>query len=609
MDKNWASATATANYFTEPLLDWFKYTQPKSFKKGSSFTSYLMTQGNIFEEKIVKLIIKKIGNTIDIKGNLTAHQTEKYEETINAMKKGYYVIFSGVLHNHQNKTFGVPDILIRSDIIDKLIVNPILDIDEEVINAPKLGKQKWHYRVIDIKYMTLMLKSDGETLLNVNHVPGYKAQLCIYNDALGETQGYTPNQAYILGRRWMYTKCGIQYFNDHCFDKLGVIDYDDKDNDYLDLTNKALKWIKACKQPAAKKWNVTKYPLQRRELYPNMCNQQETRWKNRKTKIATENNELTELWHVGKKNRFLALDQGINNWKDKRLNAEVLGVNGNTGRILDEIIKINQGKKLMSPAKIENNLFDWKDEPDNKDVTEFFVDFEFRNSVFDPIIKLPIADTSVILFMIGVGFIDLSGKWIFKSFTVDHLRDDCECDIAEAFVNYIHKKSNGLKSKCWVWSCAEGNMWNNVLLKHKSVRKLKQKFEWCDLLKVFQSEPIVIKGALNFKLKNVAKAMHEHRFIKTVWDNEIVDGQEAMIKVVQAAKSKKPLTKQPIIKSVIQYNETDVKVLQEMLSYIRSLGKEPVKSKKSYIDPLVKNLKRKLDRPCDNLRSIKRRLN
>ena len=595
MDKNWISATATHNYFNEPLLDWFKYTQPKTNQKNNStFTSYIMTQGNLFEEKIVKLIKNKLGkNTIDIDGNLTCRQTEKYQETINAMKKGYYAIFSGVLHNSKNKTFGVPDILIRSDIIDKFIVNAVLDIDEEVINAPKLGKQKWHYRVIDIKYMTLMLKSDSETLLNSNHIPSYKAQLCIYNEALGETQGYTPNQAYILGRRWVYSKCGKQYYNDNCFDKLGIIDYNEEDNKYIELTNQALKWVKECKKPGAKKWNVTKYPLQRKELYPNMCNQQETRWKAKKSLIARKNHELTELWYVGKKNRNMAIDQGIYHWKDKKLTAEKLGVNGNTGRILDKIIKINQGKEVMSPKIIENNLYDWK----NEDVTEFYVDFEFRNSVFDPIIKLPIADTSICLFMIGVGYIDINGKWVFKCFTANHLTDQCEEDISELFVNYINKKSNFSKTKLWHWSNAEVNMWNNILLKHKSVRKLKQKIEWCDLLKVFQTEPIVIKGCLNFKLKHIGKAMYEQGFISTTWADDIEDGVDAMIKVVQASKNKKPLTKQPIIKSVIKYNETDVRVLSDILTYIRSLGKSSSQKRKGE------------NRPSDNLRSIKRKLN
>ncbi len=322
-----------------------------------------------------------------------------------------------------------------------------------------------------------------------------------------------------------------------------------------------------------------------------MCNQQETKWKDRKVQISIKNHELTELWHVGKKNRNIALDQGIYSWTNKKLTAEKLGVNGNTGRILDKIIKINQGNVLMSPQKIENNLYEWKDE----NVTEFFVDFEFRNSVFDPIIKLPVADTSVLLCIIGVGFID-NGKWCFKDFTVDHLTDQCEEDISEAFVNYINKKSNFSKAKLWHWSNAEVNMWNNILLKHKSVRKLKQKIEWCDLLKVFQTEPIVIKGCLNFKLKHISKALYNHGFISTTWDDDIDDGVDAMIKMVQAGKSKKPLSKQPVIKSVIKYNETDCKVLQEILTYIRSLGKSSQKRKGE-------------NRPSDNLRSIKRKLN
>ena len=576
MDKNWISATATHNYFTEPLLDWFKYTQPVKKNNGGSFTSYLMTQGNMFEEKIVQLILKKMGkNTINIDGNLHARDKGKVKETFDAMKKGYYVIFSGVLHNAKNKTFGVPDLLIRSDVVDKLITHPILDIDEEVINAPKLGKQKWHYCVIDIKYMTLMLKSDGETLLNSGHIPAYKAQLCVYNEALGEMQGYLPPQAYLLGRRWVYQKCGQTYYNDHCFDKLGIIDYEEKDEKYVELTGEALKWIKACKTPAAKKWNVTKYPLTRKELYPNMCNMQESRWKTKKILIAKQNHELTELWHVGKKNRFLALQRGINNWKDPKCTASVLGINGKTGKILDEIIDINQGKKLFKPTIIQNNLYEWKDKQD-----EYFVDFEFRNSVFDPLIKLPISDTSVLLFMIGVGYMN-QGKWVFKHFTADHLTEPCEKQIAKDFLKFLGNK----RAKLWHWSQAEVTMWENVMLKHPKIRQMYKcnPFDWCDLLKVFQEEPIVIKGCLNFKLKSVATAMHQHGFIHTIWpENGLMDGQTAMIHTINADKNKKPLPKQPIIQSVIQYNEIDVKVLQEMLYYIRLLNKP-------------KTLKRKID--------------
>ena len=78
-----------------------------------------------------------------------------------------------------------------------------------------------------------------------------------------------------------------------------------------------------------------------------------------------------------------------------------------------------------------------------------------------------------------------------------------------------------------------------------------------------------------------------------------MDGMTAVYKTIEADKKKQPLTKQPIIKAVIKYNETDTKVLYEMLTYIRSLDKS------------TKVLKRKMDVPYThtyNTRSVKRRL-
>ena len=258
----WLPATSTFNWFIDPMLDWFKYAyhNPKKVGNGNTVVKdYLCQQGNNFESLVVKLICTKMGKNV-IKLNYTGSvlQSEKARETLKYMKEGKYVIFGGVLHDVKNKTYGIPDILIRSDVINKLVSNSVLDIDEECMNAPFLGQQKYHYRVIDIKYQTLQLRSDGIHLLNAGHMPSYKAQCLIYNQALGYTQGYEPQQAYILGRRWVSQQCGAAVFHDSCFDKLGVIDYSDLDEKYVELTKKALKWVRLCKSPAAKKWNVWK---------------------------------------------------------------------------------------------------------------------------------------------------------------------------------------------------------------------------------------------------------------------------------------------------------------------------------------------------------------
>jgi len=575
LKNDWISATATHNYFNEPLLDWFKYTQPIKPHYGIQIKNYLAEQGNTFENKIVNLIEKKLKKLkmIHINGNLQARDESKALETFEAMKKGHHVIFSGVLHNKQNKTFGVPDLIMRSDVFNQLMNTKVLEKKEILINAPKLGKNHWHYRIVDIKYMTLLLKSDGKTLLNGGLIPAYKSQLNIYNQALGNLQGYTPGQSYLLGRRWVYNKCGEKYCNNDCFDKLGEIDYHEKDKDYLNLTNQAIKWIKMCQTQAAKKWNVTTYPLSNNNLYPNMSNIYDHRWHDKKVTIAKNNYELTNLWHVGKKNRLHALNKGISNWKDKKCNAKNLNVGGKTGEILNQIIKINNHKKQMiSPKKIENNLYEWQEQP----TIELFIDFEFKNAVFDQLIQLPIADTSILIFMIGVGYVE-NNKWQYKEFTVKNLTEKDEYHVCFKFIIFIQdlcKKYKVKNIKCWHWSFAEPSVWKNAILKYKKLHRYTNQLIWCDLLKVFQEEPIVIKGSLDFKLKHIATAMYNHGYIKTIWDDCVEDGQSALIQTIKAdsiaIKSKKTLIQIPMFKSVIKYNETDVKVLQEMITYLRN---------------------------------------
>jgi hypothetical protein len=608
---NWVSATAVHHYFNEPLLDWFKYTQkPISTHKKINYNqvkNYLCQQGHEFEKQIIQLLIKKLGQKNVHQMNPSSHNlsdvskdANMFQETIQCMKKGYTVILGGVLHDVKNKCYGLPDILVRSDQINHLIDIPVLDNHDARQNAPLLGKQKWHYRVIDIKFMTLHFKSNQETLVNTGHLPAYKGQLYIYNRALGVIQGYEPEQAYLLGRRWISQKNGRQLYHNDCFNKLGIIDYSDDDSQYCELTKKAIDWVNLCKTKKAKTWNVYQYPLEREELYPNMSHQWDEQWRDMKRNIADTNGELTQLWHVGKKHRANAIKNKIYSWKDKKCTSHVLGIGGKTGETLDKMIKINQTNKiLIQPKIIKNNEMGWQ----TPDKIEFFVDFEYKNAVFDQLIQLPVADTAILLFTIGIGYMHPKKyKWIYKNFTVNHLNASYEKDICIQFINYIDKKTkkyNVKTPKCWHWSTAEPTVFNNMLIKHQQVRqlwKLKQ-WIWCDLLKIFHAEPIVIHGALNFKLKTVAKAMYQHGFISTIWDESIHDGQMAMIKAIEANNTKKK--NQAIhIPDVIYYNEIDVKVLQEILGYMRHhLSKRQITKKRQYED-----------KPCFNTRSQKRKL-
>ena len=615
LGEDWISATSTYNYMMkDPLLDWLKYhhgsfvhkhrkyrdvvnkcLEFSEFRLGYSkatshrlednkstynFTSYIMEQGHEFERKVMKMITKKFApeRVAEIHGELDPRNPAKVQETLDAMKQGIPIIHSGVLHNHKNRTFGIPDLLVRSDWVKFLIDESPISAEDEIISALNLGVN-WHYRVIDIKFTGLLLRANATHLLNAASFPAYKAQLLIYNWALGQLQGYTPNQVYILGRRWKYTAKGETYTGNACFDKLAIIDYYLQDREYVSQTEKALEWLREVRSEEAADWNILDYPLDRWELYPNMCNAHDHPWHAIKEEIADQTKELTALWMVGPKNRNLALEEEIYQWTDKDCTAENLGITGEkTSRVLNEIIKINQSsKKKISPKYVVNNIGAWK----HIDTIEFFVDFETCNGAVSSIKRLPAAQNETLVFMIGVGYIDPDdGKWIYRDFTVERLTFAEEARICKEFADFIRDKSkqHGVKHpKCIHWARAEDIMWSDAVERHNPVSDEWKSWmwNWLDLLLVFKEEPIVINGCMSFGLKDVASAMKKHGFIKTSWNKKsiCVDGQSAMIAArkahVAARESGVSMKRIPIMKQIIKYNEVDVRVLYEIITYLR----------------------------------------
>jgi len=598
IDNSWLSATSTYNYMMkDPLLDWLKQHHSslvhknreykhvvnhslEDKKTSCNFTSYIMEQGNIFEKKVMKLLTKKFGTkrVAEIHGELAPRDRSKVEQTLKAMKMGIPIIHSGVLHNPENKTFGIPDLLIRSDWMKFLVkTTPLSDILEKK-SAPKLGK-KWHYRVIDIKFTALLLRADAIHLLNVASFPAYKSQLLIYNLALGYMQGYTPDQVYILGRRWKYISKGETYVGNFCFDKLAIIDYDTHDLEYVSQTRKALEWLHEVRSDQAADWNILDYPLHRWELYPNMCNTHDYPWHSVKESISSQTKELTNLWMVGPKNRNKALDKGVCQWTDVKCTPEILGITGSkTSKILNAIMKVNRSDKIkILPKRINNNIGMWK----QSDSIEFFVDFETYNGVINSIKKLPKARTDILVFMIGVGYIDPKSKeWIYKDFTVNRLTFSEEARICNEFSDFIintSKKYNVEQPTCIHWARAEDIMWTDAVERHDpiSTNWRSSMWNWLDLLVVFKEEPIVINGCMSFGLKDVATAMKKHGFIQSSWDKQgaCVDGQSAMIAAKRAhdlaCQVNTSMKRLDIMKQIIKYNKIDVRVLYEIIIYLR----------------------------------------
>ena len=209
--REWVSASSTRNYaIRDPLLDWLElYGEKHGFSRDdddpgydprTDFTEFIFSQGHAFERAVVDHL-RTLTHVEQVGGGDAAdsRNLDKAEETFAAMRRGEPVIYQGVVRNAATRTYGSPDMLVRSDTLAGLFPDTV--DDDAGAAAPGLGSDRWHYVVVDIKFTTLRLLVSGG-IQSVGSTRAYKAQLYIYSRALGRLQGYTPEAAYILGRSW-----------------------------------------------------------------------------------------------------------------------------------------------------------------------------------------------------------------------------------------------------------------------------------------------------------------------------------------------------------------------------------------------------------------------
>ncbi len=544
--------------------------------------------GNKFEDEVCKFLNEKFnGNIVNIVNDpRTDINHESFQLTFEKMKEGVPIITQAMLYNYENKTFGVADILVRSDWINYIFNNNVLDHQEEIYKAPYL-EGDYHYRVIDIKWTTVELCANGKLIRNNQRFPAYKGQLAIYNAALGILQGYTPNKAYIMAKSWKYSAERVNYTGYNCFDLLGEIDYENFDKDYLEKTADAVHWVRNVRYNG-REWTCV--PPSVPELYPNMCNRYDNPYHKVKKEIASKIQELTEIWMIGTKNRNIAHDKGIFKWSDENCNSKNIGINGKkVAPIVDKIIDINRtiDGPLIKPDVISNNYNDWQTKKD----IEFFIDFEGLNSIFYNR-DMDIEDSKQnenIIFLIGVGY-EENGKWNYIPFFMRGMNKTEEERAIQEFVDFIEFKVEEHMAKyniqnrnlCFPtfyhWGHAEITMFNNINRKFNNKwKRWQNSILWIDFCKIFQTEPIVVKNAKKFNLKEIARAFKSHGLINTVWDESGIDcGLSAMIDATdfyrQLNENNGLLTEEmnKVFTEIIEYNEIDCKTVWEIVEYLRN---------------------------------------
>ena len=574
----WVSATATRNYMiNDALVDVLKMYHKNNHgfmgmsnndTKHDSLTRYLMDKGNEFEKGVVDYLNANCLKSVyvsDVINNTSVQQTIDY------MKQGVPLIHSAPVRNKRNGTHGIIDLLVRSDYICHIVnKNPLTD-DEMVVCAPSLDGD-YHYLVIDIKYSTLPLCADGRHILNDSKYKAYKAQLCIYNKAVGLIQGYTSRYAFILGRRWNYKSCGETFSSTNCLDKLGVVDFEGKDAEYVVKTQEAIKWIRDVIRKGSS-WEIN--PPSRDELYPNMC-VSSGEWDKKKQEIAMDIGEISMLWFCGVKQREIGFSNGVRSWRDNSCSAEKLGMNGKRSGVIDEMISINrQDADLIRPSKISSQMYNWR-----KRGNEVFVDFETVMDVCAPMDEIPEQRKTDMIFMIGVAYTNSDGDLAYRSFIANEMTPDEEFRIMDLFVSFMEELGY---PKMWFWT-AEQRFWDMAERRqfdrlyyslseedcdHISDEWGKIEERWMDMAELFRQEPIVIKGCFGFGLKHIAEQMRKHGMITERIESDCDSGTTAMVKAIKAYESTTNPACSSIMNDIETYNRFDCAVLFDIIEYLR----------------------------------------
>ena len=607
----WVSAGRTRNWvLKDPLVDWLQRygksrgyvpkQQLPDYDEDLDFVQFIFEKGREFEAGILHLLENQYDVTAIALDREDIRSLDKARETFEAMRQGVPIIYQPVLWDAQNLTYGAPDFLLRSDVLHRLFPTALSEQDA-LTNAPDLGDNSWHYRVVDVKFTTLSLNAAGTELANGGSATAYKAQLYVYNRMLGRLQGLEPPESYLLGRGWHFTSKGVDYRCNSAMDRLAPIPQSGTVTNRVliaHVVERALDWVRRVRTQGGE-WELLPTPSVP-ELYPNMGGVDDDmmlspdpadlegddedgltgRWENVKKWLANELKELTLLWQVGVDKRNEAHSRGLYRWDDPRLTPPDVDIKGKKqAPVLQRLLDVNRGDgSPVLPHRIETTRMDWVD----SQRLEFYVDFEFCSDLNDDFSNLPQKGGQPLIFMIGCGHLE-NDQWQFKSFVVDKLSEDEESHIIEEWfwhMMQVHDRLNfkHVEWRIFHWSHAEPtalhNAYNSAWERHDHPDGWPA-LGWYDLLqKVVREEPVAVRGALGFGLKTIANAMHTQGLIETDWSDTPVDGLGAMVGAWRCDENARlhgiPMSTLDLMQEIARYNEVDCKVMMEIVRYLRA---------------------------------------
>ena len=152
--REWVSATKARNWLNDdPLLDWLdrfgteagfeRDDEAEDFDPRTDFRPFIFRQGDAFEQGVMRLLaeghpVVTIAETWEDSRSIDAAAA-----TLAAMRDATPIIAQGVLRDPQHRTYGVADLLVRSDVLAELFPDDI-SAEAAAVGAPALWLPNMH---------------------------------------------------------------------------------------------------------------------------------------------------------------------------------------------------------------------------------------------------------------------------------------------------------------------------------------------------------------------------------------------------------------------------------------------------------------------------------
>jgi hypothetical protein len=516
------SVSSIFNYLLkDPLLDYLKiYGKTRGFYtdeyynkslKEYSFSDFIIQLGIQWEEKVIAHLKTKV----DI--SVVERNENAFENTLEFINKNVPVIYQGFVKDEN--FHGYIDLLVHIDCARDIFEG----INDDVLSFFK--RKEMNYIPIDIK---LSYNEDK----NKYYQKYIETQLYLYGHMLYKQLGKETNiiSGFIISRQELNGKIKMKSL---------------KLTDFLLLDAlKASSWLDKVKNEG-QQWNVFQPHIP--ELYPNLKNQYDSKWKNVKKIIAKSVKEISLLYFCGLDIREKCFSKGVYSYE----NPEFITVlnscfksDCSTLKTIKEMILKKEDTIVQKecPAKgkilfidIENVYNHYK-----------LVDDNYKNLKNDLIVQ------------IGVGFETVNKRWIYKSFDSydEHLNNDSEEKILSKFkelVEFYQTEHEHVTLVCY--TKAENRLFEKLKLTNVTILDLHEEIK-----------NIKLKELYSYSLKSVIKALKERKMVDIDYDDcYIKDGLTAMTLVLK--KDKTDLTNVDRCE-LRKYNEMDCKCMYELFKII-----------------------------------------